>query len=391
MSSQLQAVLQMATTKFRDKALSEINEGNRRVPGARGDEDVVVTNNKVQTALKMICPAGQISLLTKDFSTHFEELQRFIPLCSTVKAFRTAWNLRSQTLSHFDADVIVNEGGQVIPLNRGSRIFECIQQGMELGPNKRLPFAFRHSEGNYDDNLDEMGNFTYQPPRDVSGMLRYRWCQMLSREMPVPFIVLVIMWFKYRLNDSLNHLFVTAPAKVTSYDEDLQDLDKSLHNPLKLQLISRTDAYSAINLLQALNDARLEIRARRPLPDEVAREFSYDKLATSTKGKKLKTWAQSSGKRCPGARCRNKPFNGINPRDIGFGHVISQNWSRAFNFLLDKIDHPDNLYLTCKSCNSSLNQNFPDSGLRTEIEKQGTIGDWLRTSIEGIRAGRFEG
>jgi len=38
----------------------------------------------------------------------------------------------------------------------------------------------------------------------------------------------------------------------------------------------------------------------------------------------------------------------------------------------------DNLYLTCQSCNSSLGDKFPNALLRKEIEKRGTIGDWLR-------------
>jgi len=385
--SQLKTLLKEASLEFRVKALNEIKDGERRIPGERGEQGIGVNKRKVITALNLICPSRRHDSLVFDFSLHFEELQRFIPLCSTAKAFRTAWNLRSQTLSHFDADVIVNEGGQVTPMNKGSRIFECIQQGLELGPNKRLPFAFRHVEGNYDDKLDEMGKFTYQPPRDVTGMLRYRWCQMLSKKLPVPLIVLVIMWFRYRLDDSRNHLFVMAPAKVTSPEEDLKNLDQSLHNPLKLQLISRVEAYSTINVLQALNDSQLEIRARRPIPDEVSREYSYEKITVSPKGRNLKEWAKKVGKRCPGECCNQRPFSGLNSQDIAFGHIISQNWARAFNFLLDKVDHPDNLYLTCRNCNSSLSQNFPNADLRQKIEKQGTIGDWLRGNLEGIRLG----
>ena len=48
-------------------------------------------------------------------------------------------------------------------------------------------------------------------------------------------------------------------------------------------------------------------------------------------------------------------------------------------------DNPDNLYLTCDKCNSSLSNNFPDLKLRKEISKRGTIGDWLRKAEENIR------
>ena len=106
---------------------------------------------------------------------HFEELSPSISLCSQPKAFRTAWGLRSKTLSVQDAEAIINDGGQLIPVNKNSRLLSCEMQGVVLGNQKRLVLAVRHSEGNYDDSLDELGRFVYQPPRDTSGMLRYRW------------------------------------------------------------------------------------------------------------------------------------------------------------------------------------------------------------------------
>jgi len=54
---------------------------------------------------------------------------------------------------------------------------------------------------------------------------------------------------------------------------------------------------------------------------------------------------------------------------------------------LDNVNHPDNLYLTCKSCNSSLGDAFPDKTFRDNIvaPEFGTIGDWLRKNEEEIR------
>ena len=45
----------------------------------------------------------------------------------------------------------------------------------------------------------------------------------------------------------------------------------------------------------------------------------------------------------------------------------------------------DNLYLTCKKCNSSLSDNFPDKKLKKNITNTGTIGDWLRNHEKQIR------
>lgn len=83
--------------------------------------------------------------------------------------------------------------------------------------------------------------------------------------------------------------------------------------------------------------------------------------------------------------CNHALFRDLNQNDIAFGHIISQNWSTAFTFVLDKVHHPDNLYLTCKRCNSSLSDNFPDKLLKSEVTKQGTIGDWLRLHEDSIR------
>ena len=81
----------------------------------------------------------------------------------------------------------------------------------------------------------------------------------------------------------------------------------------------------------------------------------------------------------------NVEFKDLRLSDIAFGHIISQNWSRAYTFMLNKVNHPDNLYLTCKSCNSSLGDMFPDKNFRDKIVKTGTIGDWLRKSENEIR------
>lgn|GEM_PF-3051943 len=66
---------------------------------------------------------------------------------------------------------------------------------------------------------------------------------------------------------------------------------------------------------------------------------------------------------------------------MGFGHMISQRWAQSFSYLLNSKHHPDNVYLTCNNCNSELGDNFPDAQLRGEIEKRGTIGDWLELAF----------
>ena len=149
---------------------------------------------------------------------------------------------------------------------------------------------------------------------------------------------------------------------------------------MHLQLITRSEALSTLNLILTLNETNVKIKTRAPLPIFLAREWSYDKIDNSSKGRQTKRWAQNTGKKCPGVKFKNGQqhieFKNLKPPEIAFGHIVSQNWSKAFTYLLDKIDHPDNLYLTCRDCNSSLSDRFPDPKLKDEIVKTGTIGDW---------------
>ena len=134
----------------------------------------------------------------------------------------------------------------------------------------------------------------------------------------------------------------------------------------------------------------LEIETRFELPEQLAREESYDKINNTEKGRKIKRWAQKTGKKCPGQLCKtgkrpNIKFKDLKVSEIAFVHIISQNWAKAYTYMLDKVDHPDNLYLTCKSCNSSLGDTFPDKNFRDKIVQLGTIGDWLRRNEKEIR------
>jgi len=377
--------LECISQEFLDK-VSFIKAGVRKVPVSSSETaEVILSASAINSASNVVPKGSKQKSLGQYIQSHFSELSPNIALCSSPKAFRTAWGLRSKTISIQDAEAISNDGGQLLPVNSNSRLLECGQQGVVLGPEKKLVMGLRHSEGNYDDSLDELGRFVYQPPRDASGMLRYRWCQFLSQKLNIPFVVLVIMWFEYRLDKNINQLFVLAPAKLINFDDDLVDLNESIHKPLHLQLIPRHEANAAINLIRSLGSETIDIEVRPELTESLAREWSYDKISSTNKGKQIKQWAKLNSIQCPGEVCNHVHFRDLNLNDIAFGHIISQNWSTAFSFVLDKVHHPDNLYLTCKRCNSSLSDNFPDKNLKAEISKQGTIGDWLRLHEKRIR------
>ena len=158
MESKLQEKLNEAIIEFHKISSEQIKSQIVCIPGTR-NKSVEVTQNKIQSALKIICPKGSGEEGRKETVPetieHFVNLEKLIPFFSSPKSFRTAWGLHSGVLNKYDADLLSNEGGQLIPVNREIRTFQCIQQGLELGVNKRLITAVRHSEGNFDDELDD--------------------------------------------------------------------------------------------------------------------------------------------------------------------------------------------------------------------------------------------
>jgi len=72
---------------------------------------------------------------------------------------------------------------------------------------------------------------------------------------------------------------------------------------------------------------------------------------------------------CPGSVCNHIKFAQLDSKKIAFAHIVSQQWARSFTFLLEKKDHPENLYLTCQKCNSSLGDKFLDGLLRMRLKE----------------------
>jgi GH24 family phage-related lysozyme (muramidase) len=73
-------------------------------------ENVEVTKSKIKSAFYLITKNKSIKEISKSFQSHFEELGPSISLCSQPKAFKTAWGLRSKTLSIQDAeDLLLHE------------------------------------------------------------------------------------------------------------------------------------------------------------------------------------------------------------------------------------------------------------------------------------------
>lgn len=139
--------------------------------------------------------------------------------------------------------------------------------------------------------------------------------------------------------------------------------------------------------LQTKKIGKLETK-RVPLPEKVVEEWNYKRVTSGKKGDIIKKWAKNSGLKCiDGSKCGSVEFSTLENSKITFGHIIPQSWGKEYPHLLSSIHHPDNLYLTCQSCNSSLNSGFPDDELKKRISgKEGTIGDWLRNHLDDLNS-----
>jgi len=367
-------------TNFRSKAISEIKEGPYPVQVSPTEEKMVaVTKRSIENGLKIICPPDT-KKLASDIMSHFRELQIFIPFCSSPKSFRSAWDLRSEDLNKHTADRLVNEGAQLIPENIISERFFPVkdEQGVGLDTKQRLVTEVRHSKGNYDDRLDDLGIFTYQPPRTAPGMLRYRWCEYLSSELNFSYVLIASMWLNYKISEENNiKVFIIVPAQIINPKKNLRDLSKTLQNPLELQTMNRADAYLSLNVLESLYNSTTEIKIREPLPKSFEEQWAYDEIHDSKKGKEIIKWYRENARKCPGC---GRLFSEFRGGDIAFGHIISQDWAGTYQHHSSTVHHPDNLYVTCKNCNSSLGNSFPNKEQTSQesILKDGTIGDWIR-------------
>ncbi|AYE50687.1 hypothetical protein OEA_13155 [Priestia megaterium NCT-2] len=383
--SQLDILLEKSIEGFTNELSNKISIRTIKIENSKDTKDVPLTKDNIDNSIKLVANKKKIDQIKNDLLEHYNEVRGYLPLTSSPKSFKTAWDLKSPTVNFYELSNISNSGGQLIPSNNKiGRFLKHEEQGVLLGPNQRLMLAIRHSKGNYNDDIDDMGRFTYFPPRNVRGLVRHRWTEFLSKSLGVSLIVLAIVWYEYKVNNELKHVYLICPAKVI----ELPKIEKIVNNrklikPLRLQLITREEAYKTIEQLINLDVIDNEYPIRIPLDSTKVDKWSYNQVKSGPKGKAIKDWAKSAGKKCPDC---DIPFNTFLNNKISFGHIIFQDWCRTYGFS-DKIKHhPDNLYLSCSRCNSSLNNNFPNKNLLNKIEETGTIGDWIRNNEKNIEA-----
>lgn len=309
-------------------------------------------------------------------NSHLNGLRHIVAaFASTPTAFTDAWNMKSEELSVTDVLALTRSGGHFqfnqLP-GTGSMLYRTsYPKGLVWSKGTGIVKGFRHRTGGIykDDDLNEMGIFTYATPTDAAGMMEYRFVEQFSKAFGIPTVFIITQWFKYNTphEDDNNWLYMTAAAKVVS-------LKAESNSPIALQLISKDEALKHINNLSEAIQTKGLYKVRPPMPEHIRLGWSYDKIK-GDKRKRLLSYARDNRLACPSAKCGHSSFLSLPDKEINVGHRISQNWN-VQNFGVADVHHPYNLYLTCRACNISLSDKYPTE-LDEAINDMGTIGDWL--------------
>lgn len=378
----------------------------------KGEKEVKsFTQNDISVALDTVCPA----LGTKNHKIQIVNLIQMvenigfeIALSSSPLAFRRAWNSRSSELDQSAIDSIANEGGQLIPAQaeHTHRLYREPKRDSGLvkfptGGKAKLLRAVRHVHGNYDDDLSVFGTLRYQTDKNAAGILLYRFMEELSSELETSIPIQLLTHFKtpkakewVKLeNHSIKYFFITTFAKINPSSSKKWNVNW-FKSSLDLELTSINEIRKTLHYISSLSEVNNEFDVRPPLSEEQEVNWSYTKISSNNlkRGKAIRQWAQKVKLKCPdgnGPKCVRTLDNAILSQ-IHIGHIISQNWAQAYLFLdqapSKAVNHPDNLYLTCYSCNTKLNKNFPANNVRSRIEAEKlTIGDLLRTNENEIK------
>ena len=422
-------MLDVATKSFRkkvrdqivDKTFETICQGETR-------EITISSRTMIKNHLSKVCP-DQID--AKKFVEHFEALEPFVAFSSSIESFTKLGSMQFTTekkipyLDKHQVEELRKSGARLHTLReKNDMVFDTRQRGVQFGDSNSssvsgLIRTIGSKSGKYEDKFpSSSGFFLYEPPCQQSGMLRFRWVQFLKQKHYIPIFFILVRWFglKSPIPDRAvrrpghaqkgKMAFMIIPVTVVTSEvqkenryffstkgqySDLTNIGRSIERPLPLQLIEPEECFQIIYNLKVLNSQDLQFKNRLPLNPRLSADYNYDALISTELEKKLERWAKDTGKRCPdGSKCGNKRFADQDIGELHIGHIISQNWCKVFKFGEKFMNHPYNLYLSCGSCNESLNKRFPHNDLQNRLDdKKATIGDWAIQFDSAIRNTRI--
>ncbi|MGB2340684.1 MAG: hypothetical protein ACPH9K_06770 [Candidatus Poseidoniaceae archaeon] len=341
------------------------------------------------------------------------------PFSSSPFGFRTAYkDLVGKEIANSEAIELGKKGLNLLPVDPAARIspvhkgvhpvFRASQQGIILythkvktGPLKGTTKVVRAgiATGGYDDAISPE-YILYDTSTKMSSYLRARHIEQLSEEIfqrDGQGLILQIAGHidirggldgrEYKSFYIMGLCEVVPPSKwdPTLKQQELDYYKDELFLPYLLKPLDATFACKklrAINLLD--NTTGNTYQARTPLTDKLAKKYNYNFLKTQKQKKQIYDYITSENPKCSHAISTGGKITqcstALQPNGTThIGHIFSQNWCSAYSVFQESVNHPDNLYLSCNTCNTTLNQGCPDKNTLKLINKEGlTIGDLIR-------------
>lgn len=431
-NSELDKILEKATKDFRKKVSRTTNYPIFNMKCRGQDTQIQILSNDMKTKhLPKVCPVDrtrQPLINSDEFVQHFKDLEPYAQFSSSRESFAKLNDMEfthkqgKPYLNKRQVDVLRQSGALLHTYReKNDRVFDTRMRGLQFGnqqstSTRGLVRTMGSKMGEYDDKFSREGFTFYAPPCQPSGMLRFRWLQFLKQRFDVPMFFLFVRWFflESPIHDHTTRsqwgvqagktVFMITPVTIVSddvqkkyenfffdggrYSSDLRNLGRTIKRPLPLQMIEPEDCFKIIYNLETMNSGNQKFGDRKYLTPNLIQDYNYDSLTGTSLEKKLERWAKNTGKRCPDGRmCNNTRFDDPTIGPLHLGHIISQDWCKAFKLDPKFMNHPYNLYLTCGSCNRSLNKHFPSQNLQNRLDNdKATIGDWIYSYDAAIRA-----
>ena len=331
-------------------------------------------------------------------------------LQSTPNSFMLAY----RTLVGVDLDTsdlwqIKELGANIIPLdpsvrNRQQRkfqphsVFRSSEAGFRYYPKGASTNVIRAgtAQGKYKDKA-QLETIFYDTALNPKNLIQCRYIEYLSELLFDNSDSGLIIQMTAKLNvktdngsEEFSIMNVMSFCEVQPYSrwpEEIKALEEDIYGhqmlmPLLLKPLNHNDARKKLGIIQDLNkeNSHFDIRSNS-LSQEQVKNWNYNKIKPrSVQRKELRNYIKTNQPKCGHhSDAHTKKCTGMTVNNFQVGHILSQSWSQSYHIFKESVHHPDNLYLTCGSCNASLNRGGPSKTVLEFLNREYlTLGDLLR-------------
>ena len=335
-----------------------------------------------------------------------------IPYSSNQLGFRYAYeNLVGKDIDRSDSRKLRNLGANLIPLDPAARkapsspdvhtVFRTSQQGIAMldWGSKKIVRTGKASGGYDDSTMPE--TLLYDTAANFSSILRARHLEFLSEGVMEDggqgLILQLACLLRPKGVDGMGpreykSMFLMSYCEVIPLSRWPRDLlrreKKKYHHelflPYLLRPIDPDNAERQLKSLRLMGGSSGDFEIRTPLSMSLVKKWNYENATKRSNREILNRYVERNDVSCPHVTPvitgRQLPC-GTKLKTGGFhiGHIFSQKWCDAYSIFQESVHHPDNLYLSCVSCNASLNQGFPPKEMLKHINRNKmTLGDLIR-------------